>query len=110
MRILIIVFSLMSSAAFSLPASNQDIHDCVSQSRSDGSNIYAIAQQCSGVQSVKTLRDCVDQVRHTDGLNMPNTAAVCSGVKDVQLLRDCISQERKDGFNDEELSVLCSQK
>jgi hypothetical protein len=110
MRTLIVILSLISTTAFSLPAANADIHDCVNQSRSDGSNIYAMAQLCAGVQNVKSLRDCVDQVRHLDGFDGPNTAAVCSGVKDVQLLRDCIVQERKDGFNDVELSVLCSQR
>jgi hypothetical protein len=94
-------------------ASPSDVHDCVQRSKADGSNVMAIAKQCSGVQSsqnVGLVRQCVDEVRHQDGFNMPDTATACAGVKDVKQLRDCLKQERADGFNDEELVVVCNQK
>ena len=94
-------------------ATNSDIHDCVQKSKADGSNIMALARQCSGVQSshdVQLVRQCVDEVRHQDGFNMPDTASACAGVKDITQLRNCLKQERADGFNDEELVVVCSQK
>lgn len=94
-------------------AANSDVHDCVQKSKPDGSNIMAIAKQCAGVQSslsVQLVRQCVDEVRHQDGFNMPDTATACAGVKDVSQLRDCLKQERADGFNDEELVVVCNQR
>ena len=70
----------------------------------------ATAQVCAGVTDVARVRQCVDEVRNLDHFDMPHTAAACAGVKDVKVLRDCLAQERNDGFNDEELVVVCNQR
>ena len=111
MKMLIVLSSLLFSFS-TYAASNQDIHDCVVKSKAAGSDTFAmhsIAQQCAGVQNVALLQQCVDETRHQDGFYAGDAATVCAGVKDLPALRQCLKQERADGFNDEELALLCTQ-
>jgi hypothetical protein len=98
MNMLLVLMSVLAAShAF---AGNAEIRDCVARSKSDGSNIYAIAQQSSGVKNVDLVRQCVETVRHQDGLIMPDTAVACEGVRNVTELRECIAYAHLEGMSD----------
>lgn len=73
-------------------------------------NTYAVAQACAGVQNPKLIIDCVAELRTKLGFAMPDAATACAGVSDQQKLASCLSVEKKAGFVDDEVVILCSQK